>query len=308
MAGEDDFHLVLFDRGEDPKQLDIGTAGHRTTIWSQIFRASLLVVAAAVIAFALVVEDPRALLADATAFVGSLSAPQDGGRQEASIVRAEAQVLPPTASVAPTNNDIAAPSQNADQHQTDIAQAPAAQMPAQALLGQFQAWAAGQTAQADVPPVQPVQEAKADPIARDPGQTDPVPPSPVQEAQNDLVKNDPVKTDPIKTDAAKADPVDEALAEVRPAQHHRLTHRAKTARAEIRAKPSRRAKLQREQDARAQVQRPQDPRAQVQGQQQGQQDSRAYYRPAQAREPEPPAQNARPPSFLESIGLGPREQ
>lgn len=276
MAMKDDFHLVLFD------QPDTETARHRMSVWSRILTAGILVVTAATIAFTLVVGNPLVLFANPTAFLAALSASQDGTRQETPMLQssAGAPALPPMASAAPTNNEIVASSKAADQSQTEIAQAPT-----QALLGQFQAWAAGKDAQAEVPPSQPVQEAKADPVTTDPVQADPVNASPAQEART----SSEVKTSEVKTSAAQADPVDDARAEIRPVHHHRLVRRAKTARAEteIRAKPNHRAKIQREQDA------------------------RVYYRPAQAREPDPPAQAvqaARPPTFLESIGLGgPRE-
>jgi DNA-directed RNA polymerase subunit M/transcription elongation factor TFIIS len=287
MAMKDDFHLVLFD------QPDTETARHRMPVWSRILTAGILVVTAATIAFTLVVGNPLVLFANPTAFLAALSASQDGTHQETPMLQssAGAPALPPMASAAPTNNEIVASSKAADQSQTEIAQAPT-----QVLLGQFQAWAAGKDAQAEVPPSQPVQEAKADPVTTDPVQADPVDASPAQEARTSSevktsevktseVKTSEVKTSEVKTSAAQADPVDDARAEIRPLHHHRLVRRAKTARAEteIRTKPSHRAKIPREQDA------------------------RVYYRPAQAREPDPPAQAvqaARPPTFLESIGLG----
>jgi hypothetical protein len=63
---------------------------------------------------------------------------------------AGAQTFPPTATEAPTGDEIAAAFKTADQSQTEIPQPPT-----EALLDQFQAWAADEDARADVRPLQP---------------------------------------------------------------------------------------------------------------------------------------------------------
>jgi len=269
MATRDGFPLVRSDHGEEPGQPGTGTARHRAVISPRILKASILGVTAAAIVVAVVsVENPRVLFANATAFLAALSAPQDGAREEMPIVQSSAgtlpsttaQALPPMASEAPTDKEMAAPFKTADQSQPEIGQAPA-----EDLLGQFQAWAAGQDARVEVQPAQPA-----------PAQ--PVPAQPAQEA----------KADPVANPAA--DPVEEARAEIRPVQNHSPVQshrpvRVKNAQAEIPAKQIHRAKVRREQPARAQVRREQNARAQVQPEQ------------------DQPVQNARAPSFLESLGL-----
>ncbi len=275
MATRDGFPLVRSDHGEEPGQPGTGTARHRVVISPRILKASILGVTAAAIVVAVVsVENPRVLFANATAFLAALSAPQDGAREEMPIVQssattqssagtqasAMAQTLPPMASEAPTDNEMAAPLKTADQSQTATGQAPT-----EDLLGQFQAWAAGHDARTEVQPAQPA------PVQ-------PVPAQPAQEA----------KADPVANPAAV--PVQEARAEIRPVQNHRPVQshrpvRVKNAQAEIPAKQIHRAKVRREQPARVQVRREQNARAQVQPEQ------------------DQPVQNARAPSFLESLGL-----
>jgi hypothetical protein len=221
----------------------------------------------AAIVFAIVlVENPLVLLGDAKlftnakAFLVALSAPQDGTREQTPVIQptAGAQAFPPTASQALTDNDIAAPLKTAEQSQAEIRQAPT-----ESLLGQFQAWAAGQDARADVRPVQPVQDA---------------PTPPVQDAQAPPVQE------------AQADPVQEARAEVQPVEKPRRVRHVKNVRAEIRARQNHRTQNYRAQNRRAKVERIENARVQ----------DRPL---RDARAPEPPLQNARPPTFLESIGL-----
>src|SRR6266849_8553382 len=158
-----------------PVKPGTGTARHRAVISPRILKASILgVTAAAIVVAVLSVENPRLLFANATAFLAALSAPQDGAREEMPIVQSSAgtppnttaQALPPMASEAPTDKEMAAPFKTADQSQPEIGQAPA-----EDLLGQFQAWAAGQDARTEVQPAQP-----APPVQ-------PVPVQPVQEAK-----------------------------------------------------------------------------------------------------------------------------
>src|SRR6266481_443214 len=163
MATKDDFHLVLSDYdenyGEESDQPGTGIAWHRAVISPRILAASIVGATAAAIVFAVVaVGKPLELFTsaklftdaklfrDVKAFLVDLSAPQDGTREEKPIIQssAVAESFPPVASEAPTSNEIAVPFKTADQSQTELRQAPA-----EALLGQFQAWAAGQDARAE---------------------------------------------------------------------------------------------------------------------------------------------------------------
>jgi hypothetical protein len=279
LTRQDDFPLVLSDHAENFEQPDAEPAWEGADMSTRILKPSILGLTAAAIVFAVVlVENPVALFenteffANAKAYLVALIAPQDGAREEMPTIQSTAgvQALPPTASRAPasdapTDNGIAAPLKTADQSQTEIRQAPT-----EALLGQFQAWAAAQDARAEVRPgQQPLQDAPA---------------QPVQDAQ----AQPPVhaaNSDPVQVDAVHVDPVQDARAEAQPTHEDRPVRRAKNAQAEIRAKQNHRA-----QNHRAQVRREQNARAQV--------------RPAQDdRAQDQPVQNARPLTFLESIGL-----
>jgi hypothetical protein len=117
-----------------------------------ILKTSILVVVAAAIVFAILsVGNPLVLFVNATASRFATSAPQDGTGQSMPIVQstAGAQALPPPASEAPTGNEIAAAFKTAHDSQTEIRQPPA-----EALLNQFQAWAAEEDARAQDRPVQ----------------------------------------------------------------------------------------------------------------------------------------------------------
>jgi hypothetical protein len=306
MATKDGFRLVRADHAEKPRQPGSATA------WRRI-KAAILGATAAAIALAVVsLGNPSALVTKATAFLVTLSAPQDGKLEKVPIVQSSAEILtstgtqtsteaqasPPTASErmsepmtgepkanetkanetkanetkaselkaseAQPDDNMAAPVKTADQRQPDIGQASPAD-----LLGRFQAWAARDHAQAEAQPAQPA----------------PVQPAPVQPAQE--TQANPVRANTVQTNRA-ADPVQDARAEIRPVQNHRPVHRLKNARAEIRVKQDHkqahkqdhRAKLRREQNARLPAQPAQD-----------------------ARDQDPPVQNARTSSFLESLGL-----
>ena len=120
----------------------------------------ILVVTAAAIVFAILVGNPIALLANATASLVGTSASQDDTQSMPTIQStADAQALPPSASEAPTGEEIAAAFKTAIQSETEIREPTA-----EALLKQFQAWAAEEDAQAQVRPEQheqPVQDAQA---------------------------------------------------------------------------------------------------------------------------------------------------
>jgi len=226
MATNDLIPLFLSDQTEEPEQPGIGKAWDRAAISSRILTTSILVVTAAAIVFAILVGNPIALLANATASLVGTSASQDDTQSMPTIQStADAQALPPTASEAPTGEEIAAAFKTAIQSETEIREPTA-----EALLKQFQAWAAEEDAQAQVRPEQheqPVQDAQAQ----------------VQDDQAQVVQN--------------------ARAQVRPVQKHRHIRPVHNARAEIRPEHNARAKVRPVQNARAQMRREQNARVQV---------------------------------------------
>jgi hypothetical protein len=166
-----------------------------------ILKTSVLVATAAAIVFAILsVGNPLVLIVNATASRFATSAPQDGTGQSMPIVQstAGAQALPPTASEAPTSNEIAAAFKAAFDSQTEIRQPPA-----EALLNQFQAWAAEEDLRAPDRPVQPVQDTEAQVVQK------PRPVQPVQNARRAEVR-------PMKNARAKVRREQNARAQVRP--------------------------------------------------------------------------------------------
>ena len=265
MAAKDRFPLVLSEHAEDPEQPDTGTSWNKAVISTRILKASVLGIAAGAIVFAVVAAENRLLLfanaeflASTRAFLIPVPRPHQGtgeatpAGQSATV----AQALPPVAHEAPTGGEIAAPFKTADQSETETRQPPT-----ESLLGQFQAWAAGENARIEIPPAQPMQDAPAQPIQD-------AQPQPVQDAQANSGQD------------TRANPVQDARAQIRPVQKHQPVRHVRNALSEIRLKQSLRAKIRREQNARVRLRSAQDAQAQ-----------------------EPPVQNARPPTFLESLGF-----
>jgi hypothetical protein len=221
---DDGFPLFLSEHAEKTEQPDIGKVWDRAVVSSRILKTSILVVTATAIGIAILsVGNPVALLANATASLVGTSASQDDAQSMPTIQStADAQVLPPTASDAPTGEEIAAASKTASQSETEIRQPPA-----EALLKQFQAWAAEEEAQAQVRPEQPVQDAQAQ----------------VRDDQSEVVQNAP--------------------AQVRPVQKHRHIRPVHNARAEIRPEHNARAKVRREHNPRAKVRGEQNAQVQI---------------------------------------------
>jgi hypothetical protein len=244
------------DHAEEPEQPGIGKAWDRAVISSRILKTSILFVTAAPIVFAvLLVENPTALFANDTASLAHTLAPQDGTGQSMPTIQstAGAQALSPTARDASTGDKIAAAFKTAVQSQTEDGQPPAEallkqfqawaadeetrdeitgafepadqsqseipQPPAEALLKQFQAWAAEEDARVQVPPVEDAQVQAQDAQAQ------------AQDAQAQEVHN--------------------AQAQVRPVQKHRQVKSVQIARADVRPVKNTRAKVVK--NARAQV-------------------------------------------------------
>ena len=226
MATNDLIPLFLSDPIEVPEQAGNLQAWERAVIASRIITTGIWFVAAAAIGFAILsVGTPVVLFENVAASLFATSAPQDGTGQSMPIIQSTVgvQALPPTAREAPTGDEIAAAFNTAYQSQTENPQPPA-----KALFMQFQAWAAEEDAQAQVRPVQPVQDAQPQ----------------VQDGQA---------------------PVVNARAEIRPVKnaraHVRFVHNA---RAKVRSLKNARAQMRRERNARVQVRPVQDTQAQVQ--------------------------------------------
>jgi hypothetical protein len=166
------------------------------------------------------VGNPLALFEIATASLFATSTPQDGTGQSMPITQstADTQPLPPTASEAPTGDEIAATLKTADQSQTDIRQPTP-----EAALNQFQAWAAEEDAQAQVRPVQPVQNAQAQVAQTAPEQVRPGQKQRqvrlAQNARAKVVKNTRAKV--VKNARAQVRPEQNAQAQDRPVQNAR---------------------------------------------------------------------------------------
>jgi hypothetical protein len=138
MATNDLISLRLSVHTEEPQQVGILKAWDRAVTASQIMKMSILGVTTAGIVFAVLSAENPIVLASATASLVGTSAPQDGTQSMPKIQStAHAPALLPTASEAPTGDEIAAAFKTPNQSQTEISQPPA-----EALLKQFQAWAA----------------------------------------------------------------------------------------------------------------------------------------------------------------------
>jgi hypothetical protein len=138
MATNDLISLRLSDHAGEPRQAGFLKAWDRAVSASQVMKMSILAATTAGTVFvALSVGNPIVLANATTSLVGP-SAPRDATQSMATIQStADTQALLPTASEAPTGGEIAAALETADQSQTGIRQPPA-----EALLEQFQAWAA----------------------------------------------------------------------------------------------------------------------------------------------------------------------
>jgi hypothetical protein len=201
--------LFLSDHTEEPEQPVIGKAWHSAAISSRILKTSILVVTAAAIVFAIrLVGNPLVLFTNTTASLVATSAPQDGAQSMPTIQStADAQALPPTASEAPTGEEIAAASNINIAYQSHTENP---QPAADGLFKEYQAWAAEEDARTQVRPVQkqvrPVQNARAEV-------------GPARTARAKVVKNaraqvrreqNGVQVRPVQNTQAQAQPVQNA--------------------------------------------------------------------------------------------------
>lgn len=237
-----DHHLPLFlsERADEPDQQDIRKAWDRAVVSSRILKTGILVVTAAAIGSAILWGgNPVRLFADVKASLVDISPLQPRNDRSTPTIQstADARALPPTARDAPPSDEIAAAAEPADHGRNKIRQPSG-----EALLKQFQAWAAEEDARAQA---RPVQDAAAAARPVQPVQESPTQVRPVQAAQE-----------------APAQVAEEAQAPVRHVHRHRKLRLLQNARAEIRPMRNPRARVRREQNAQVQVRSVQDARSQ----------------------------------------------
>ncbi len=216
---------------DEPEEQGFAEAGDRAVISWRIFTASILVATATAIGIAIVSVGNRVtIFAGVTASQVDNSALPPGADHLTPTIQstADAQALPPTSKDAATRDEIAAASELAAQIQTQKNEAPEVQ------FRQFQTWAAEKNAQAQVGPVQPVQDPSG------------------QVAQN-----------------LPAQVTENPTASLRPMQRHRHVQAFQDARAETRPVQNSR-KVRREQNARLRSPSARGPRAQDQSAQNAQ--------------------------------------
>jgi hypothetical protein len=159
MSTRDDFdpaHPLPLFLADEPEQRGIGTFWDR--VLSRVLKASIVVATATAIGIAILsVGNPVALFAYLTASLVDKSALEPGTDLSTPAIQstADAQALP-TARDVPTRNEIAAAPEPAGQSQKEISEPSS-----EALFKQFEAWAADKDAQAQVGPVQSVEDAPA---------------------------------------------------------------------------------------------------------------------------------------------------
>src|ERR1700730_17579422 len=110
--------LFLCENADELDQAGIEQAWDRAVISSRILKTSILVVTATAIGIAILsVGKPVALFPNVTASLGNIAALQAGTDPSTPTIQspADAQALPPTASDAPTREEIAAAFEPADQ-------------------------------------------------------------------------------------------------------------------------------------------------------------------------------------------------
>jgi hypothetical protein len=212
METNDPIPLFLSNPIEVSEQAESLQPWERAVLSSRILKTSILIVTAAAIVFAILsMGNPLALLEIATASLFATSTPQDRTGQSMPITQstADTQPLPPTASEAPTGDEITTTLKTADQRHTDIRQPTP-----EAALNQFQASEAEEDAQAQVRPVQPIQDPQAQVVQTAPEQVRPVQKQrqvrPVQRAK--VVKNARAKGRPEQNAQAQDGSVQNARA------------------------------------------------------------------------------------------------
>jgi hypothetical protein len=145
---DDRVPLFLSNLAEEPEQSTI-----RKVVSSEVFRKAVLVFAAAAAVFAVISVGNVILFASVTASEVSTPAAQDGSGHSTPAIQstASAQAVPGT----PPGVELLAAFESALENKAEVDQPRA-----EALLNQFQAWAAGEDAQAPARPPQSVQDVR----------------------------------------------------------------------------------------------------------------------------------------------------
>ena len=215
------------------EQQALGKAWDRAVISSRVLKASIWAAAATALSIAIlsVVGNPVTLLAhvtasiaDVTASLAHKSALQPDTYQSMPTIQssADVQALPPAAKEVLAREENAASSEPNGQNPTENGEG---------LFRQFQAWAAEKDEQAEVGPVQSVQDAPAQVVQDAPAQI-----------------------------------AEDTRASLKPKQKHRHVRALRNARAEMRHVHNPRKKVRREQDSRVQGRPAQEARAPEQSQ------------------------------------------
>jgi hypothetical protein len=253
---DDPFPAFLSEHAELPEHPGIGKVWDGAAISSRIVKTGILVVAAAAIDCAMLsMGNPAALFANVTPSLVDISALQPGTRQSTPTIQSNpgAQALPPTARDAPTRDESAAALESADQSQTEIRQPSA-----EALLKQFQAWAAEEETRDEITgAIEPADQSQTE-IRQPSGE------ALLKQFQAWAAEEDAqARVGPVEpVQDARAPAVQNARAQVRPMQKHRQVHPVRNARAEIRPKQNARAKVRPVQNAQAHDRSVQDAQAQ----------------------------------------------
>jgi hypothetical protein len=199
----------LAERADEPRQQCIGKASDKAVIGSRIIKTIIVAIAATAIGIAILsVGNPVTLFADLAASRVDVSALQPRPDLSTPAIQstADAQALPPIGGATPTRDEFAAAVEPADKSQTEIGESPS-----EALLKQFEAWAASENSPAQVGSVQPVQVA------------------PLQAVQNARAPVRPIRKH------RKVRPIHNAGAEIRPVQNPRAkVGREQNARVQVR--------------------------------------------------------------------------
>jgi hypothetical protein len=238
MPTKDDFNpdqrLPRF-LAREPEQQSLGKARDRTVIKASIWAAAATALSIAILS---VVGNPVMLLADVTASIADVTASlthksalqPDIYQSTPTTIQssADVQALPTTAKEVLAREENAASSEPTSQNPTD-----------EGLFRRFQAWAAEKDEQAEVGPLQSVQDAPA---------------QVVQNAPALVVQNAPAQI------------AEDTRASLKPKQKHRHVRALRNARAEMRPVHNLRKEVRREQNSRVQDPPAQEARAPEQGQ------------------------------------------
>ncbi|MET0675143.1 MAG: hypothetical protein ABW175_05035 [Bradyrhizobium sp.] len=275
-SSEPEQHLPLF-LADEAEERGIGNALSRAVISSRVLKALAWAAVPVALGIAVLsVEAPAKLISDLTASVsgaaGSLlghSALQPETDRAAPVIRyaaADAQGLPPATVDTLAREDLAI------EPEPDHRRAETAEPPSEALLSQFQAWAADKPAQAP-----------SEPVAS-------VPDAPVPVAQEAPL---PIAKEAVAKETVAKEAREETREPTRTVQKRRQGKALHNARAEMRPAHLRRKKVSQEQYSRVPDRPAQETRVPEQGQ---------VAQPAQA----PAFQTA--PSFFQTLGIGTQQQ